>query len=141
MTQEPKPPIRDVPAYLLTERGPNGQLLPGHKPSEFNGVGRIATSARIKYLTLLKSHYDEDRFQELVDVLHEHVKAGQAWAIRLAVEYLCGPANSSVLNNALEDEMAGRIDTSQYSVETLQKILEVNRLMQVERSRHALENR
>jgi hypothetical protein len=88
-------------------RRPNGTFAPGHKFGRGNGIARKVARFRDRLFRSVTN----DEFAEIVEALKKEAKAGQSWAVKLALEYLCGPPEAVDLEirlTALELTLAER---------------------------------
>ena len=80
-------------------RGPGGRFAKGNPGGPGSGVARKTARFRTKLFAAVKV----GDFAEIVTVLVQEAKAGQSWAVKLALEYLVGPPDTI--------DLAARIET------------------------------
>ena len=78
-------------------RRPNGTFAPGHKFATGNGISRKVARFRTSMFAAAKA----GDVRAIVAKLLEEAKAGEPWAVKLALEYLCGPPRDVDLEERL----------------------------------------
>ena len=78
-------------------RRPNGTFAPGHKFATGNGISRKVARFRTSMFAAAKA----GDVRAIVAKLIAEAKAGEPWAVKLALEYLCGPPRDVALEERL----------------------------------------
>jgi hypothetical protein len=78
-------------------RGARGRFAPGNKAAKGNGIARKVTRFRTSMFAAVKA----GDVKEIVAELLRQAKAGEGWAVKLALEYLCGPPTDTALEERL----------------------------------------
>ena len=68
-------------------RSPRGHFAPGNRFGQGNGIARKVARFRTSMFAAVKA----GDVRAIVATLLERAKAGEPWAVKLALEYLCGP--------------------------------------------------
>jgi hypothetical protein len=74
-----------------------GRFTPGNQAAKGNAVPRKAATFRAKMFRCVSP----TDFREIVRKLVEKAKAGEPWAIKLALQYLCGNSADVELHERL----------------------------------------
>ena len=78
-------------------RTPRGQFAKGNRCSKRNGTARKAAQFRSKLYATVSAK----DFGEITGRLVQEAKAGESWAVKLALEYLIGPPRDFDLEERL----------------------------------------
>lgn len=68
-------------------RQTRGRFGPGNRFAKGNGATRKLARFRMAMFAAVKT----SDVKEIIGKLLEQAKAGESWAVKLALEYLCGP--------------------------------------------------
>ena len=86
------PPIQNGP-----NRGPGGRFAKGNSGGPGSGIARKVARFRNAMFSTVKP----GDVKEIIAKLIEQAKAGESWAVKLALEYLCGPPRDVDLEERL----------------------------------------
>ena len=78
-------------------RQARGRFAPGNKAAKGNGQARKVARFRAAMFSAVKA----GDVRAIVVQLVQEAKAGQPWAVKLALEYLCGPPRDVDLDERL----------------------------------------
>ena len=94
-------------ATVSNGRQDGGRFAPGNRFGKGNGIARKVARFRTSMFAAVKA----GDVRAIVLKLLEQAKAGEPWAVKLALEYLCGPPRDVDLEDrlaALEAAELGR---------------------------------
>ena len=93
----PLPPNAQPFQTASNGRQPGGRFGRGNKAAQGNGQTRKVARFRTAMFAAVKA----GDIRAIVGTLVEQAKAGEGWAVKLALEYLCGPPRDLDLDERL----------------------------------------